>query len=64
MLLLNEIAMRHPGTGVFVFSLGNSGWGSQYPAGSFKQMVENQAARKAQRIVDRKLKEYAKLGVW
>ena len=61
---LNEIAMRHPGTGVFVFSLGNAGWGYQYPAGNFKQMVENQATRKAQRIVDRKLKEYAKFGVW
>ena len=61
---LNEIAMRHPGTGVFVFSLGNGGWGYQYPAGNFKQMVENQATRKAQRIVERKLKEYAKFGVW
>ena len=61
---LNEIAMRHPKTGVFVFSLGNAGWGYQYPAGDFKQMVENQATRKAQRIVKQKLKDYAKLGVW
>lgn len=64
MFHLNEITMQHPGTGVFVFSLGNAGWGHRYPAGNFKQVVENQATRKAQRIVERKLKEYAKLGVW